>query len=151
SDFLRRRMIMTATLLVSTRKGLFVAKGSGREAEIIRAMFVGDNVSISFVDRRDGAWYVALNHGHFGVKLHRSVDRGVTWREVSVPVYPPKPEGFFDRDMWGRDREWATKGIWALEAAHDVDGGLWCGTSPGGLFHSGDRGESWVLSDALWH
>ena len=33
---------------------------------------------------RDGAWYAALDHGHFGVKLHRSDDRGATWTEIAI-------------------------------------------------------------------
>src|ERR1043166_7052173 len=130
------------SLLISTRKGLFVAEGSGKGAQVARAMFVGDNVALAMVDRRDGAWYAVLDHGHFG---------GETWREIAVPAYPPKPEGFVDKDMWGGDRAWATKNIWALEIAPDADGGLWCGTLPGGLFRSDDHGDSWTLVDALWN
>lgn len=139
------------TLLICTRKGLFVVEGSGKDARLDRAMFVGDNVVLATVDRRDGAWYAVLDHGHFGVKLHRSEDRGETWTEIAVPAYPPKPEGFVDKDMWGRDREWATKNIWALEPALDADGALWCGTMPGGLFRSDDRGASWRLIESLWN
>jgi hypothetical protein len=139
------------TLLVSTRKGLFTVEGEGASARLDRALFVGDNVALTSVDRRDGAWYAVLDHGHFGVKLHRSDDRGATWTEIATPAYPPKPEGFVAKDMWGRDREWATKNIWALEPALDRDGALWCGTLPGGLFRSEDRGASWQLVDALWN
>jgi photosystem II stability/assembly factor-like uncharacterized protein len=139
-----------STLLVCTRKGLFVVEGEGASARITRSTFVGDNVSLAMVDRRDGSWYAVLDHGHFGVKLHRSGDRGETWTEIATPAYPPKPEGFEDKDMWGREREWATKNVWALEIAPDADGGLWCGTMPGGLFRSDDRGESWRLIEPLW-
>jgi hypothetical protein len=138
-------------LLVSTRKGLFVIEGSGRDARVARALFVGDNVPLSIVDPRDGAWYVVLDHGHFGVKLHRSDDGGRTFSEIAVPTYPKKPDGLVDRDMWGRDREWATKNIWALAPAPDRAGALWCGTLPGGLFRSDDRGASWRLVESLWN
>ena len=139
------------TLLVSTRKGLFVVEGQGAEAKLSRAMFLGDNVPLTLVDRRDDSWYAVLDHGHFGVKLHRSEDHGETWKEIALPAYPPKPEGFEDKDMWGREREWATKNIWALAPALDKDGALWCGTMPGGLFRSEDRGESWKLIESLWN
>lgn len=139
------------TLLIGTRKGLFIVEGSGKDARIERALFVGDNVPLTMVDRRDGAFYAVLDHGHFGVKLHRSDDHGETWIEVAIPAYPPKPEGLVDKDMWGKDREWATKNIWALEPALDADGALWCGTMPGGLFRSEDRGASWKLVEALWN
>lgn len=138
-------------LHVATRKGLFVVAGSGGTAVVVDEHFVGDNVALTLADRRDGTWYAVLDHGHFGVKLHRSDDRGRTWDEVSVPAYPPKPEGFIDIDMWGREREWALMNIWALEPALDRDGALWCGTIPGGLFRSDDRGESWHMVESLWN
>ena len=140
-----------STLLVSTRKGLFEIAGRGAAAHIARAHFVGDNVTLAMVDRRDGAWYVVLDHGHFGVKLHRTDDGGATFTEIAVPAYPPKPEGLVDKDMWGKDREWALKGIWALAPALDVPGGLWADTLPGGLFRSEDRGATWTLCEALWN
>ena len=49
-----RRMMMKSMLLVSTRKGLFVVEGEGADARIARAAFVGDNVTLAMVDRRDG-------------------------------------------------------------------------------------------------
>jgi hypothetical protein len=140
-----------STLLVSTRKGLFTIEGAGAQARVAHAAFLGDNVTLTARDRRDGAWYAVLDHGHFGVKLHRSSDRGASWQEIAVPAYPPKPEGFVDKDMWGRERQWVTKGIWALAPALHSDGGLWCGTSPGGLFYSPDRGQSWQLMESLWN
>ena len=132
-------------LHVATRKGLFVVEGAGSEARVVGEHFVGDNVVLTLVDRRDGAWYAVLDHGHFGVKLHRSDDAGASWVEVGVPEYPAKPEGFVDIDMWGKDRDWALMGIWALEPALDREGALWCGTSPGGLFRSNDRGDTWEI------
>jgi photosystem II stability/assembly factor-like uncharacterized protein len=126
-------------LLISTRKGLFVAEGGA----VTRGHFIGDNVTLTMVDPR-GGWYAALDHGHFGVKLHRSDDRGVTWRELASPAYPPKPDGSEDKSAW------STKLIWALAPALDHDGALWCGTQPGGLFRSDDRGEAWRLNEALW-
>jgi hypothetical protein len=140
-----------STLLVSTRKGLFVIEGEGASARVARSAFVGDNVTLAMVDRRDGAWYAVLDHGHFGVKLHRSENRGETWGEITTPAYPTKPEGFVDKDMWGKDRDWVTKGIWSLEPARDAAGALWCGTGPGGLFRSTDRGASWTLVESLWN
>jgi photosystem II stability/assembly factor-like uncharacterized protein len=141
----------SSLLHVATRKGLFVVDGAGERARVTVAHFVGDNVPLTSTDRRDGTWYAVLDHGHFGTKLHRSDDLGESWSEVGVPEYPPKPEGFVDIDMWGRERDWALQGIWALEIDPATDGGLWCGTSPGGLFHSEDRGESWQLVDSLWN
>lgn len=144
-------MTMKPAFLISTRKGLFVAEGTGKDAKITRAMFIGDTVMLTLVDRCDGSWYAVLDLGHFGVKMRRSDNQGETWTEIPMPEYPSKPDGLVDKNIWGRDREWATKNIWALESALDVDGGLWCGTVPGGLFRSRNRGRSWSLVEALWN
>ena len=143
---------MAPSLLVSTRKGLFHLE---REAPgrwpIGRVSFLGDNVSLALVDPRDGAWYAALDHGHFGVKLHRSEDRGATWTEVGVPVYPEAPEGHVEKDWMGKEIPWKLIRIWALEAGHPSrPGELWAGTLPGGLFRSRDRGATWELVRSLW-
>jgi hypothetical protein len=79
-------------LLISTRKGLFVAAPAGGGYRVTRAAFLGDNVTLTLADPR-GGWYAALDHGHFGVKLHRSDDRGETWTEIATPAYPKQPEG----------------------------------------------------------
>lgn len=140
---------MSDTLLVSTRKGLFTVARKGGSWNIAGADFLGDNVTLTLPDRRDGRRYAALDHGHFGVKLHRS--NGDGWEEVATPAYPPKPEGHEEKDMWGRELEWSTSRIWALEAGDpDQPGALWCGTLPGGLFRSVDGGESWELIRSLW-
>lgn len=140
---------MSDDLLLSTRKGLFtVARVSG-QWEITHADFLGDNVSIALADRRDERQYAALDHGHFGVKLHRSTKTG--WEEIAVPAYPPKPDGYEELDMWGRPIPWNTVRIWAFAAGGaDEPGVLWCGTLPGGLFRSSDHGDSWEMVRSLW-
>jgi len=143
--------VNSSMLHIATRKGLFVVDGLGANARIVAEHFVGDHVPLTATDQRDGTWYAVLDHGHFGVKLHRSDDRGTTWDEVAVPEYPPRPEGATDQDMWGNDRKWALMNIWALEPALDREGALWCGTIPGGLFRSNDRGDSWQIVDSLWN
>jgi len=44
----------------------------------------------------------------------------------------------------------AVKTIWAIEQGAE-EGHLWCGTIPGGLFHSTDHGASWRLVESLWN
>lgn len=140
---------MSDRLLVSTRKGLFhVERGPGGW-KVARADFLGDNVSLTLTDPRDGKVYAALDHGHFGVKMHRS--DGGAFEEIATPVYPPKPKGHSEKDFWGREVEWALKRVWALEPGGASEPGLvWCGTLPGGLFVSRDHGASWEIVDSLW-
>jgi photosystem II stability/assembly factor-like uncharacterized protein len=139
-------------LLISTRKGLFEAHHDGARYVISAPHFGGIQVSFTMVDPRDGAWYAALNHGHFGVKLHRSDDRGATWIELAAPTYPPRPEDApIEKNYFGKEVEWATKLIWSMVPALDAPGALWAGTSPGGLFRSDDRGATWRLIESLWN
>ncbi|HSN00488.1 MAG TPA: exo-alpha-sialidase [Rudaea sp.] len=140
---------MSDTLLISTRKGLFVLERGGEGWSIARKTFLGDNIALTCVDPRDGAWYAVLDLGHFGNKLQRSMDRGATWTECAVPAFaqgdqvitgdgkPPVPA--------------VLRLIWSLEAGGvDQPGRLWAGTIPGGLFRSDDHGASWQMVRSLW-
>ncbi|MGE0308114.1 MAG: WD40/YVTN/BNR-like repeat-containing protein [Acidimicrobiia bacterium] len=139
-------------VLVGTRKGLFTLADNGGSLSVDHVDFLGVPVNLSCVDRRDGALYAALDHGHFGPKLHRSDDGGASWTELNAPAYPPKPEGFVDVcPMRQTERPWSTQLIWSMSAGHpDRPGQVWAGTIPGGLFRSDDRGESWELVRSLW-
>ena len=145
---------MSRTALIGTRKGLFVVEVAVDAAPTISAPhFVGVNVTNAMCDPRDGAWYASLDHGHFGVHLHRSDDRGATWTEIAAPEYPPKPAGVSHvNPMSQREVAWTTQLAWVVEPGHaDEPGVLWCGTIPGGLFRSEDRGDSWQLVEAHWN
>jgi hypothetical protein len=140
---------MSDRLLVSTRKGLFTIERKDGAWSIARVDFLADNVTLALRDRRDGRTYAALNHGHFGAKLHRSSGSG--WEEIAAPAYPAKPEGLVDRDGWGKDIPYTLLEIFSLETGGPGEPGLlWCGTIPGGLFRSRDHGASWELIRALW-
>jgi len=57
---------MSDEILVGTKKGLFSIVRRGGAWQIGASAFLGDNVSMVLADTRDGARYVALEHGHFG-------------------------------------------------------------------------------------
>jgi len=144
---------MSTTALVGTRKGLFTVTIDGDEPTISEPVFLGVRVANAVRDPRDGAIYVSLDHGHFGAHLHRSDDGGVTWPEIAAPVYPAKPDGLVHLNpMSQKEIDWATQLAWVIQPGHpDEPGVLWCGTIPGGLFRSDDRGDSWQLVEALWN
>lgn len=145
---------MALKVLVATRKGLFTLARNGAVRapwSVERSDFLADNVSLVLHDRRSGHIYAALDHGHFGVKLHRADAPGGDWTELAAPAYPEKPETCEDKDMWGNPLPWTTVRIWGLETGGaQEDGVIWCGTIPGGLFRSRDHGQSWQMIDALW-
>jgi hypothetical protein len=140
---------MTAPLYLSTRKGLFTIERRGGKWAITGTHFLGDAITLALPSPRDGTLFAAFEHGHFGVKLHRSRDGGRSWHEATAPAYPPKPPDLVDKDGWGRPLEWKVAKIWALETGSQP-GELWAGTIPGGLFHSTDHGDSWQLVESLW-
>jgi hypothetical protein len=142
---------MTDRLYLATRKGLFTAERNGAGWGIIATAFLGDRVGMVLLDPRDGSLWAVLEHGHFGVKFHRSADGGETWEQTATPTYPAPPEGHEERDMWGKVMPWKLVHVWALEAGPaEQPGVLWCGTIPGGLFRSADGGASWELVRSLW-
>src|SRR5919109_1758768 len=146
---------MSERFLVATRKGLFtVHRGNSRVSpwSISGTAFLGDNVSMVLADPREGTLWAALDHGHFGAKLHLSPDDGESWIEAAPPAFPPKPEGQEEFEpAGGRPIPWTVLRVWSLEAGGSDDpGGLWCGTIPGGLFRSSDGGTSWQLVRSLW-
>lgn len=143
---------MSDRLMAATRKGLFTIERRG-EWRITAVDFLGDNCSAVLVDPRDGTAYAALDHGHFGAKLHRRRHGDDPWQEIAPPAYPPRPDSEPEwTDMHGRVVPHSLCLIWCLEAGHaDEAGTLWCGTVPGGLFRSGDHGETWSLVESLWN
>jgi photosystem II stability/assembly factor-like uncharacterized protein len=144
---------MASQLLVGTRKGLFLFSREAGKWKVTQTAFLGAQVPMVLRDSRDGALYAGLNHGHFGSKLHRSVDNGVTWTEITAPAFPPRTEN--DPEvrcpMRGIPIPWNVELIWSLETGgSDQPGVLWCGTIPGALFRSPDSGQSWELIRSLW-
>lgn len=114
---------------IGTRKGLFAV----RDGVIEGPTFPG--VPVTLVLASGSTVWAAVEHGHYGPKIHRSDDGGRTFAEVGTPAFP-EGAGASVSTVW--------------ELALGPDGRLWCGTIPGGLFTSDDRGDSWVLVQSLW-
>ena len=145
-------MTRAATCHVGTRKGLFTITRGATGWSVSRASFLGDNCTLAVHDPRNNSLFATLNHGHFGVKVHRSRDGGATWAEIGAPAYPPMPEGYVPKMTFsGKPIDWTLRLIWAFApGGTDSPDVLWCGTMPGGLFKSDDGGHSWVLNRSLW-
>jgi len=138
------------SLLVGTRKGLFTLEPGLSGWAIDRVDFAGEPVTAA-VQGHDGTVYAALGTGHFGSHIWRR-EPGGDWSEVAAPAYPPRPDDATDvSPMTQEPWPWNVQLLWTLEngPASRPDE-LWCGTIPGGLFRSGDRGASWELVRSLW-
>jgi len=132
------------TALIGTAKGLIVYDFVRESKPNLRSVhFVGFAVSMVFIDRRNGRWWLGLSHKHWGQKLHFSDDEGSSWQEVAMPNLKGRtlPDG----------RPAHLRQIWSMsEAGKDRPEELWLGTDPGGLFHSKDNGASFKLVASLW-
>jgi len=136
---------MKPTLLLGTRKGLIAYRFSNGNWTAENISFEGIPVSIAFADERTGTWWACLDHGHWGVKLHRSSDRGRTWEELAAPAYP---EGSEVKEGVPA----TTRYIWAMaHGGKQFPSRLWLGTDPGGLFLSEDGGNNFRLVESLWN
>lgn len=131
-------------LLVATRKGGFILRSdrTRRSWRIAGPMFFGHIVHHMVLDPRPepkGARMLlaSTSTGHLGPTLSRSSDFGKTWKEAaSPPAFPKAPEGQKGRSV--------AHTFW-LAPGHASEPGVWyAGTSPQGLFRSGDGGDTWV-------
>ncbi len=135
---------MSDFLLLGTRKGLVVYQKKNNNWSLRDTHFLGIPVSIAYVDKRNGCWWACLDHGHWGVKLHRSMDKGQTWEERTAPKFP---EGYEVKPAVPA----SVKYLWAMSQGGVEDNNkLWLGTEPGGLFVSNDNGNQFDLVESLW-
>jgi photosystem II stability/assembly factor-like uncharacterized protein len=121
----------TTTLLVGTRRGLFIARSEDRAAWTLEGPALeGREVYHAIRDPRTGALWAATDHKVWGPHVHRSDDDGRSWQLLeAAPGYA---------DERGLDA------IWFLAAGppqHPET--LWAGIEPAGLFVTRDNGESW--------
>jgi photosystem II stability/assembly factor-like uncharacterized protein len=130
------------SLLIATRKGAWIFHGDpGRTAwEATGPHFLGHIVNHVVADPRDGVTLLAATStGHLGPTIHRSSDRGRTWKEASRPPA-------FAKEAGGR----AVGHTFWLTPGHASQPGSWyAGTSPQGLFRSDDGGDSWRPVDGF--
>src|SRR5262245_55287643 len=112
---------MSTRCHVATRKGLLTMERGASGWAISRTSFLGDNCTLVMHDPRDGQLVAALNHGHFGVKMHRSRDAATSWQEIPVPKYPEKPKDYVEKSPPAPEGapprpplDWSLKLVWAL-------------------------------------
>jgi photosystem II stability/assembly factor-like uncharacterized protein len=148
------------TLILGTRKGLLTFAKRGKDWCFEREDFRAIPVSYAVADPRTGMLWACLDHGHWGQKLHRSRDGGVTWEEITAPKFPEdaKIYGQFpaadDADGVETDNGQPAKVsyLWLVApGGNDQPNRLYIGTEPGGLFQSDDGGETFQLVEGLWH
>ena len=127
-------------LMVATRKGawLFHRDTARKTWRTDGPHFLGHIITHMVLDPRDGKTLLAAARtGHLGPTVFRSADRGRTWKEAT------RPPAFASSAVGAAGRS-VDHTFW-LTPAHAAEPDVWyAGTSPQGLFRSGDGGDTWA-------
>ena len=122
-------------LLIATRKGLWTmtSDATRRTWKLTGPQFLGHIVHHAVLDPREGKTLLAAaKTGHLGPTVFRSTDGGRSWKEASTPPkFAPDSGRVVDHTFWLTPGHPSQPGVW------------WAGTSPQGLFRSGDGGATW--------
>ncbi len=153
---------MSDQIVLATRKGTVILDRRGDRWAARPIGHSGVSVSYAARDPRDGRYWAALDHGHWGPKLSRSED-GVAWEDAPSIAYPegarfvkqylPSPGDDGSAPKAAPEYQDATLlKVWCLAfGGADEPGTIHAGTIPGGLFTTRDGGESWALNRGLWN
>jgi hypothetical protein len=128
---------MSTTLLVGTRRGLFIARSADRRDWTLEGPHLeGREVYHAIADPRTGAFWAATDHAVWGPHVHRSDDQGRSWQVLDAAPHHPDDRGL--------------EAIWFLAPGPpDQPDTLWAGIEPAGLFVTWDAGGSWEGVAAL--
>jgi hypothetical protein len=126
-------------VMVATRKGAWLYHGDAAR-KTWRAdgpHFLGHIVSHLVLDPRDGRTLLAAaKTGHLGPTVFRSTNRGRAWKEAARPPA-------FAKAADGKDGRTVDHTFWLTPGPAGEPGVWYAGTSPQGLFRSGDGGVTW--------
>ena len=127
-------------LLVATRKGAWLYYGDSmrRNWRADGPHFLGHIISHLVLDPRDGrTMLAAAKTGHLGPTIFRSTDFGRTWKEAAKPpAFGPATAGMQARAV--------DHTFWLAPGPLGEADAWYAGTSPQGLFRSGDGGVTWA-------
>jgi hypothetical protein len=130
---------MTTLVTVATRKGawLYHADASREKWRADGPHFLGHVISHIVLDPRDRTTLLAAaKTGHLGPTVFRSTDLGRTWKEAAQPPA-------FAKAAAGTQGRSVDHTFWLTPGPAREPGVWYAGTSPQGLFRSGDGGVTW--------
>ncbi|MEO7934551.1 MAG: sialidase family protein [Chthoniobacterales bacterium] len=122
------------TLLVGTKKGLFILNSPDRGKWAIRGPFLpGKSIYHAVRDPRSGRIFATSNDAWFGSEIVWSDDEGATWTPAkSGPAFTEESGQKLDL-------------IWHIEPGPaSAPGVVYAGVAPAALFRSEDNGVTWT-------
>jgi len=124
-------MTEKVVLLVGTKKGLFIAESDAtRQSWALRGPYCEHwPINHAVMDPKTGTIYAGGGSEWFGPAVWKSTDLGQTWTHSSQGL------------TYGEGKE-PIGAVWSLETS--LDGSLYAGVIPAGLFKSTDGGETWA-------
>lgn len=124
-------------VIVGTRKGLFLFHSRDRKKWSKKGPYLeGDTIRHALLDPGNGKTiYAAATSEHWGPIVVRSTNFGDSWSRPEEGPRFRKESGISVTRIW--------------QVRPDMDGDLWAGVEPAGLFRSRDGGESWSSVEAL--
>jgi hypothetical protein len=130
---------MTTTLMVGTRKGLWLGTSDDAREEwsFTGPHFDVEEVYSCAIDTSGGSprLFAGASSLWLGPLVRHSDDLGASWQETSMK---------FPEDVGE-----PVSRVWQIVPGTEA-GTVWAGTEPGAVFRSTDRGESFSLERALW-
>lgn len=123
---------MGVTLLIGTKRGLFVARSDAARTawRISEPRLAGREIYHAFIDTRTDTVWAASDHKVWGAHVHRSSDGGETWETLETAPHHADERGL--------------EAIWYLAPGPDEEPDtLYAGIEPAGLFVTRDAGATW--------
>src|SRR5207344_1370277 len=112
-----------AELLVGTRKGLFVLRGSrGRPMDLATRRFEGEVVEFAMRDDRTGRYFASVTNGFYGPRVYHTDDTSGEWQVADGVAFPEDQETSLDR-------------VWCIRKGVEPNV-LWAGVAPAALMKS---------------